>query len=143
MLLEQFLFCEMARNEANGQLSLIGLLPGDQIAVQLPAEVPLQSIPNLCCVVILGDMKKVRSVRVQCQIRHDETEMMNTPDQVQLRPNPLEFHSLMFSFAPFPCLQGPGDYEFRVTAQPEGESPTTYSRKFRIERHSTPVQVSH
>src|SRR5713226_2913361 len=143
MQLEKFLFCEMARNEANGQVSLIGLHPGDQITVQLPAEVTLQLIPNLSCVVILGDMDRVRTLRVQCQIQHRETEMLNTPEQMQERPNPLEFHNLIFGFSPFPCLQGPGDYEFRITVQPEGESPTIYSRKFRIERQNTPEQIRH
>lgn len=142
MQLEKFLFCEMARNEANGQLSLIGLHPGDQITLQLPANIPLQLIPNLSCVVILGDMGRVRTLRVQCQIRHRETEVMNTPEQIQTRP-PLEFHNLMFGFSPFPCSQGPGDYEFRITVEPEGESPTTYSRKFRIERQNMPEQIRH
>jgi hypothetical protein len=142
MQLEKFLFCEMARNEANGQISLIGLHHGDQITVQLPASAPLL-IPNLSCVVILGDMSRVRTLHVQCQIRLRETEVMNTPEQIQARLNPLKFHTLMFGFSPFPCLQGPGDYEFRITVQPEGESPTTYSRKFGIERQNTPEQIRH
>lgn len=142
MQLEKFLFCEMARNEANGQLSLIGLHPGDQVGIQLPADAPLQ-LPILSCVVVLGDMDRVRTLRVQCQIRYRETEVMNTPEQTQSRPNPLKFHNLMFGFSPFPCLQGPGDYEFRITVEPQGESPTTYSRKFRIERHDMPEQTMH
>ena|SRR5712691_8511724 len=142
MQLEQFLFCEMARAELSGQLSLIGLHPGDQIAIQLPASTPLQ-LPNLSCVVILGDMERVRTLRVQCQIRYLETEVLNAPEQVQPRPAPLKFHTLMFGFSPFLCLQGPGDYEFRITVQPEEESPTTYSRKFRIERHNPPEQTRH
>ncbi|SRR6266581_3575528 len=143
MQLEKFLFCEMARNEANGHLSLIGLFPGDLMIVQLPEGTPLQLVPNLSCVVILGDMDRVRTLRVQCQIRHRETEVLNAPDQIQERLNPMEFHNLMFGFSPFPCLQGPGDYEFRITVKPGEESPTTYSRKFRIERQDTPRQVRH
>lgn len=139
MQLEQFLFCEMARNEVSGQVSLIGLHIGDEITLEMPRDVPLQMLPNLSCVVILGDMQSVRNVRVQCQIRFREQEVLNTPQQNTPIPVPRKFHNILLGFAPFPCLQGPGDYEFRITVQPGTDSPIIYSRKFRIQRRNTPT----
>jgi hypothetical protein len=136
MRLEKFLFCEMARNEANGQVSLVGLHVGDETIVQVPREIPLEIIPNLHCVVILGDMERCRKIRVQLQVQNQGRVLLVSPDQQTLIPTPKKFHNLLFGFAPFPCTGGPGDYEFRVTVQPEGESATTFARMFRIERQA-------
>ena len=143
MQLEEFLFCEMARSEASGQVSLIGLHAGNELTIQLPPRATLQLIPNLSCVVVLGDMQSVRSVRMQCQIRYKEQVVLNTPEQVTPIPTPKKFFNIMLNFAPFPCLQGSGDYEFRVTVQPGPDSPTTYSRKFRIEQQTAQPTTQH
>lgn len=143
MLLEKFLFCEMARNEANGQVSLIGLHVGDQIIVQMPRDVPLNLLPNLSCIVILADMQSVRSLRMQCQVRFLDKEVLATPPQDTPIPNPQKFHNLLLGFSPFPCLQGPGDYEFRITVQPGSNQPVTYTRKFSILRQTPHSPTAH
>src|SRR6266498_4644567 len=133
MQLEKFLFCEMARTEANGQITLVGLHSGDLLIIQRERDDPDQFvIPNLACVVVLGDMEKVKSLRFQCKVRFGDTEVMNTPEQPLALTIPRPFCNIVFGFSPFPCLQGIGDYEFRLTVQPETAAPTTYSRKFRI-----------
>ena len=143
MQLEHILFCEMARNEASGQVSIIGYYVGDAIGFELPLEVPLQMIPNLSCVIVLGDMDHVRTVRMQCQVRFLEKEVLNTPTQDQVISDPKKYYTLLFGFAPFPCLQGPGDYEFRFIIQPGTDAPTTYARKFRIETRASKAVIRH
>ena len=145
MRLENFLFCEMARNEANGQVSLIGLFPGDIMILGLPEGIPLQLVPNLHCVVILSGMQTVRGIRYQCQVRSKGLEIVAGADEHIPRPPPLTpFQSLMFGFSPFPCTQGEGDYEFRITVQPDGvATPTTYSKTFTFQRKTIPLPTSH
>jgi hypothetical protein len=143
MLLEKFLFCEMARNEANGQVSLVGLHVGDQIIVQMPADVPLNLLPNLSCVVILGDMKSVRRLRMQCQVRFLDKEVLATPAQDTVIANPQQFHNILLGFSPFPCLQGPGNYEFRITVQAGTDAAVTYSRQFSILRQPFQTPTTH
>src|SRR5712672_687368 len=119
MQLEKFLFCEMTRNEANGQATLIGLHSGDLVIVQQEAGDPQAFIiPNLSCVVVLGDMNKVRNIRIQWQIRFGQTEVLNLPEQ-NIPLSPKQFCNVMANFSPFPCMQGIGDYEFRLTVQSE------------------------
>ena len=143
MQLEKFLFCEMARNEANGQISLIGLHPGDLMTIERQRDAPREFvIPNLSCVVVLGDMDGVRNIRFQCQVRYGNTEVLNTPEQLMALPVPRRFCNIMIGFSPFPCLQGIGDYEFRLAVQPERQPPMTFSRKFRIESNA-PATVTH
>lgn len=139
MRLEQILFCEMARNEVNGQLSLIGLYPGDLILIQR-AEAPLkqdaviQLLPNLSCVVILGGMERVTALRYQLQVKHGTSEVLAVPPQAVQRPAALPFQNLLFAFSPFPCTQGFGDYEFRITVEPDSAVPTTYSKRIKIQQ---------
>ena len=144
MRLEKFLFCEMARNEVNGQISLIGLFPGDLIIVGLPEDVPFNLLPNLHCVVILGDMRQVRTLRYQCQVRSGGLDIVTTPEQSVDRPELAPYQTLMFGFTPFPCTQGPGDYEFRITVQPqEAAHPTSYTRVFSIQRQNISAPTQH
>lgn len=144
MRLEQFLFCEMARNEAHGQISLIGLYPGDLIIIQEPRETPgtLRLLPNLHCVVILGDMERVARLRHQLQVKHGTTEVLALPEQTIQRQERTLFQTLLFGFSPFPCTQGTGEYEFRVTVQPDDAAPVTYSKRFKIERQD-PAPTRH
>jgi hypothetical protein len=144
MRLEEFLFCEMARNEANGQISLIGLFPGDLLIVGLPPEVEFNMIPNLHCVVILGGMDRVQGLRYQCAVRSNAADVITVPSEHINRPEPLPLQNLLFGFQPFPCSQGPGDYEFRVTVQPDdAPTPTTYSKTFKIQRRAATRRTSH
>jgi hypothetical protein len=145
MRLEEFLFCEMARDEANGQLTLIGLFPGSMITYQLPVDAILQVIPNLAAVVILGDMERVRRLKSQCVVKHDNHDVVTTAAQEIQRPvAPVPFQSLVFGFLPFPCTRGPGDYEFRVTVHPDdAPSPVTFSKRFTVNRVSPSQQAKH
>ena len=142
MRLEQFLFCEMARNEANGQLSLIGLYPGDMLLVQQSKEqgATFALLPNLHCVVILGDMERVSKLKFQLQVKHGQSEVLTVEAQTIDRVAPrTPLHTLLFGSSPFPCTQGVGEYEFRVTVQPDDAAPTTYSKRFKIERQDPSV----
>lgn len=138
MQLEKFLFCEMARQEANGQATLVGLHSADLLVVQQERNAPQQFIlPNLACVVALGGMDGVRSLRFQWTVRYGETEVINSPEQtIPLLPKP--YCNVMVNFAPFPCVHGVGDYEFRLTVQPDNRVATTYSRKLRIVSETLP-----
>lgn len=142
MRLEEFLFCEMARNEQNGQLSLVGLYPGSTVIFQLPPEIALQLIPNLHAVVILGQMERISGLRYQCDVKQGGHDIITTPSQHVERPTPLPpFQNLLFGFSPFPCTRGPGDYNFRITVQPDGAAnPTTYSKRFRIQKVGLPAR---
>jgi hypothetical protein len=139
MRLEAFLFCEMARNEANGQISLIGLYPGSMVIIGgLPPGDTAPTIPNLHAVVILGEMQGVRSFRQQCTVRSNGVDVVTVPGDQIVRPDPLPFQNIIFGLSPFPCTQGFGEYEFRITIQPDGSAhPTTYSKTFTVERHGT------
>ena len=128
MQLEQVLFCEMARNEASGQVSLIGYYVGDEIAYETTSSASIEILPNLHCVVVLGDMDGIRRIRMQCQVRFLDKEVLNTPEQDQSVADPKKFFTIMFGFSPFPLTQGPGDYEFRFVIQPGNEPPITYSK---------------
>jgi hypothetical protein len=134
MRLEQFLFCEMARNEVNGQLSLIGVYSGSQVTIELPENAPLQLLPNLHVVVTLADMQRVARFRYQCVVKHDNIDVITVPVQEIERPIPAPpFQNLLFGFSPFLLTRGPGDYEFRVIVQPQAEpAPTTFSKRFRV-----------
>jgi len=147
MRLEQFLFCEMARNEANGQLSLIGLYPGDIVRVQQqPQPIPtaISILPNLHCVVILGDMERVTALKFQMQVKHGRDEVLAVAPETIQRPTPrTPFQSLLFGFSPFPCTQGAGDYEFRITVKSDDAAPTTFSKRFTIEYLTSTSQARH
>jgi hypothetical protein len=143
MRLEEFLFCEMARDESTGQLNLIGLYPGSLILVNLPESAPIQLLPNLYAVLIVGDMERVTGIRYQCEVKNEGYDIITTPASHMERPVPRPpYQNLIFGYSPFPCTRGPGDYEFRITVQPDGEAPTTYSKRFRIKRASKPAPVS-
>lgn len=121
----------MVRQEANGQLTLIGVIPGDAIEVQGYQDGPIQ-LPMLSCVVVLDYMQDISSFEFQCEVNKGAQVIQRTPPQSAVRDRPkIRYHTMLLTFTPiaFPSI---GDYQFKVTVKTGGQS-TSFSRRLKIE----------
>jgi len=132
MRLEAFLFCEQIRQEANGAATFIGVLPGASITLRepLPSGATV-NLPALTCALLLDRMEGVTRFEYQCEVIKDGKVIQRTPRENATRLGPGPTHMLYLTFQPF-FFPGTGDYTFKVTIQPAGNTPTSFSRRFRI-----------
>jgi hypothetical protein len=123
---DQFLFCEDARIEANGQLTLVRFFPGDIIL--LHQDGPLQ-LPKLTCVVVLKYMEGITSFSFQSEVSLGNEVVHRIPRVQQTRAG-LGSHTLVIGYPGFHAAR-PGDYQFKTSIDVSG-SVTTFSRRLRI-----------
>jgi hypothetical protein len=132
MRLDKFLFCESARNEITGQLTLVGLFQTDLLRLQTPPGITVFQLPTLTCVAIFDHMVGIASMQIQCQVTLGSQIIQQSPPMSVTRPDRNDrFHTVTIAFSPF---QGPsaGDYTFKLTMEAGGET-TSFSRRLRIE----------
>jgi hypothetical protein len=139
MRLDQFIFCEHARQEATGQWTLIGFMPGNRMDVApfLPGVDPSPSsgiaLPTFSVVAILDYMHGVTEMEAQCEILKGTELVQRTDASKQRRDNPkARFHTQVFSFMPL-LLKGFGDYQFKVIIKVEGRT-QSFARKLTLAR---------
>lgn len=133
MRLDKLLFCEFARGEQSGDVTLLGFMPADEIAVTPagPAGAAVRALPSLTCVAVLSHMQNVHHLRTVWEVRlNNEVIQRSAPLDID-RGNPsLRFHTLIMRFLPF-SVPKEGDYWFKVIVEAGGET-TSFSRRLRI-----------
>ena len=130
MRLEKFLFCESVRQEASGQVTLVGLFPTDEIIVG--DNPPPFVLPTLAFTAVLADMTGIGNLRVQCEVKFGDDVIQQTEPMSAVRPQPLlSHHAINVTFAPFTCPDV-GEYVFKLRID-AGET-TSFSRRLKLIR---------
>lgn len=141
MRLEKFLFCEVARQEKSGQLTILGLIPADRIGFEVGPNTPIELV-SFCCVVVLDYMQGIRTVTYQLEVKFGDQVIQRTPSATANRDDPsARNHVFVVSIQPF-AFPGAGDYTFKLIVQSEGET-TSFSRRLRVDSARPATAMSH
>ena len=128
MRLDQFIFCELARKEASGQFTLIGMITGNELTLLGESSGGPFLLPMFSILAVLDYMQGVTEFESQCEVMRGTEVVQRTPRSRDRRENPsARFHAHSFTFTPF-AAPGPGEYTFKLIFDASGKV-QSFSRK--------------
>lgn len=137
MKLETAIFCEYARTEATGQLTLIGCFPTSEILIQPIGVSSGIELPSFALAVVVGGLRDQGKLEAQCTVLSESKEILASPRIVMDRPNREErFQIVTLSFTPL-RLPGVGDYWFKLAFK-AGSETRSFSKVLKVKRAPLP-----
>lgn len=131
MRLDKFIFCEGIRHEANGLVTLVGVVPGDNLQAIAERGVPI-ALPMFCCYAVFDYVNGLRDFELQCEVSGGAAVLQRTPIHKVTRDRPQQrSHGQGIAIAPF-VVPGPGTYTFTLIVRAGGET-QKFSRRLVIE----------
>ena len=134
MRLDKWVFCESVRQEASGQVTLVGVFPSDMIGFQESLSTPM-AMPSLALLAVLDQMNGIDKMRVQCEVKFGLNVIQLTPAiEFDRLDRAARHHTIHLTFANFVVTRF-GEYTFKLILEVNGDA-TSFTRRLRIERAS-------
>lgn len=126
----------MARQEASGQFTLIGAMPGNYMEVVSTGPGATGSgilLGSFTVFALFDYMTGITELETQCEVLKGQEAVHRTPPEKDRRANPkARFHTQVFTFSPLP-LPGFGDYQFKIILKADGRT-LSFAKKLTIAR---------